>query len=74
MADDMDRVQQHVAEELARNLAKVTCRPLMVSAFFCEECDGEIPAERRAAVAGVQTCITCQDINERKAAHMRGAL
>lgn len=30
------------------------------SAEFCEECDAAIPEARRAAIAGVQFCITCQ--------------
>jgi phage/conjugal plasmid C-4 type zinc finger TraR family protein len=31
----------------------------------CEECGDEIPAERRAAVAGVKLCIFCQEYLER---------
>lgn len=31
----------------------------------CTECGDEIPAERRAAVAGVKLCVFCQELNER---------
>lgn len=31
----------------------------------CAECGDEIPAERRAAVAGVKLCVFCQEMNER---------
>ncbi|MEL5316587.1 TraR/DksA C4-type zinc finger protein [Serratia ureilytica] len=36
----------------------------MPSAFVCEECDAPIPAARRAAVPGVDTCVSCQQIRE----------
>lgn len=71
MADSMDLVQQRVQEELARNLANATHRPAGASKFFCLSCGEEIPEQRRRALPGVSLCVTCQDINERRAAHYR---
>lgn len=36
------------------------------SAEFCEECGEEIPEERRKAIPGVQLCIFCKELSERK--------
>jgi len=52
----------HVAE-VQRKLAKQAERP---SLEFCEECGEEIPQKRRTAVPGVQYCIPCQELFERK--------
>ncbi|HHL2824715.1 TPA: TraR/DksA family transcriptional regulator [Citrobacter murliniae] len=37
-----------------------------VSAEYCEECGESIPAARRVAVPGCQTCAECQQIIEIK--------
>ncbi|WJG10270.1 DksA/TraR family C4-type zinc finger protein [Aliiglaciecola sp. LCG003] len=37
------------------------------SAEFCELCDKPIPQARRDAVPGVQLCIQCQSMKEKKA-------
>lgn len=71
MADAMDRVQQHVEEELERNISRATQRQSLPSAFFCESCGADIPQKRRQVIHGVRFCVTCQDINERRAAHYR---
>ena len=36
------------------------CVPRVLSLSHCIECGDEIPEKRRAAVAGVKTCIHCQ--------------
>lgn len=74
MADTMDQVQQHTEEMLARNIAAVTRRPVQVSAFFCDDCDAEIPAARRQAITGVTRCVTCQEMAELKSRHYHGGL
>ena len=36
----------------------------------CEECDGEIPPARRAAMPGVRLCVGCQsELDKRHLAH-----
>ena len=66
MADDADLAQDfeerliaeaiHRAKKLARNRA---------SEWFCVDCDGVIPHERRA-FGGVIRCVECQTIFESK--------
>lgn len=50
-------------EELQRNAALSAHRlnRNAVSAERCEECGEDIPAPRRAAVPGCQTCASCQE-------------
>ena len=36
------------------------------SAEFCEKCGEDIPEARRAAIKGVQMCISCQQLSERR--------
>jgi len=72
MADSMDLVQQREADNLARNIARATLRPVQVSAFFCEECDAPIPEARRKAVDGVTLCVGCKAFDELKAVRSAG--
>ncbi|MEN4978951.1 TraR/DksA C4-type zinc finger protein [Erwinia billingiae] len=72
MADSMDIVQARVEEELERNLAIATKRPVRVGEFFCLSCGDEISEARRRAVMGVERCVTCQEISELKSAHYKG--
>lgn len=55
-------------EELQRNAALSAHRlnRSAVSAEHCEECGEGIPAQRRAAVPGCQTCADCQSLIELK--------
>ncbi|MBN7122403.1 hypothetical protein BSU01_11880 [Erwinia billingiae] len=71
MADSMDIVQARVEEELARNVANATQRPVRVSEFFCLECGDEISEARRRAIIGVERCVTCQEVSELKDAHYK---
>jgi phage/conjugal plasmid C-4 type zinc finger TraR family protein len=50
-------------EELQRNAALSAHRidRNAVSAEHCEECGEDIPAPRRAAVPGCQTCASCHE-------------
>ncbi|KQN58247.1 TraR/DksA family transcriptional regulator [Erwinia sp. Leaf53] len=73
MADSMDLVQQREAENLARNIANATQRPVALSAFFCESCDAPIPEARRKALDGVTLCVACKEVDELKSTHYRGA-
>lgn len=55
-------------EELQRNaaLSAHLVNRNAVSAERCEECGEDIPAPRRAAVPGCQTCADCQSVKELK--------
>lgn len=64
MSDDMDRAQAREEEMRADAIADLARRANEqaghVSAELCQVCDLPIPAERRIAVPGVQTCLECQ--------------
>lgn len=72
MADSMDQVQARVQQELDRNLANATSRPIMISEFFCQECGEDIPEARRRAVQCVTRCVSCQQLSELKNLHYKG--
>lgn len=55
--EEMMREQAIAAHRLNRNA---------VSAEHCAECGENIPAPRRAAVPGCQTCADCQGVIELK--------
>ena len=55
--EEMMREQAIAAQRLNRNA---------VSAEHCAECGENIPAPRRAAVPGCQTCADCQGVIELK--------
>jgi phage/conjugal plasmid C-4 type zinc finger TraR family protein len=72
--DDIDKAQQHIEKELeaairaARGVMPADTR----SAETCAECGLEIPAQRRQAIPGVQTCFDCAvELESRK---LRGLL
>ncbi|PNO71279.1 TraR/DksA family transcriptional regulator [Serratia marcescens] len=64
MADLMDYEQERQALVLEAQITNARKSSALPSAFVCEECDAPIPAERRAAVPGVDTCVSCQQIRE----------
>ncbi|MGS3584886.1 TraR/DksA family transcriptional regulator [Enterobacter cloacae] len=66
MADIIDTAAE--IEELQRNAALSAHRVNRnaVSAEHCSECGESIPAPRRAAVPGCQTCAECQSVIELK--------
>src|ERR1700732_655356 len=39
---------------------------------YCEECENEIPAARRAAIPGVRHCLPCQDAHDREVERFSG--
>ncbi|MBK4727204.1 TraR/DksA family transcriptional regulator [Pantoea agglomerans] len=73
MADSMDLEQERQAETLARQINNARQLPTQPGAFFCEECGEPIPEVRRAAIFGVTTCVFCQSLLERHAAHLKGS-
>ncbi|MDF9722497.1 TraR/DksA C4-type zinc finger protein [Serratia marcescens] len=64
MADLMDYEQERQALVLETQITNARKSSALPSAFVCEECDAPIPAARRAAVPGVDTCVSCQQIRE----------
>lgn len=64
----MDRAQAREEELRGDALAEHARRAQAVagdSALVCDDCGEPIPEGRRLAIPGVQTCIECQQFNER---------
>lgn len=64
------------ANELAERHLEITIQNMRidhnaVSATHCCDCGEEIPARRRAAVAGCQRCADCQEVEEIMKKHRR---
>lgn len=51
---------------VAKVQEKLAKQRKLVSAEFCEECGDDIPKERQIAIPGVQLCVHCQEVAERK--------
>ncbi len=65
MADEADIAGEYADAVLAARLNART-QYAGISALFCEDCDCGIPEARRMAVPGVQLCVDCQTIRERR--------
>ncbi|AXR06141.1 DksA/TraR family C4-type zinc finger protein [Salinimonas sediminis] len=59
-----DQIDASVEDAVARAKSHL---PHGESAEFCENCDEPIAPARRKAIPGVQLCIACQSIAEKKA-------
>lgn len=57
-----DQADYHLQVALQRHVRSVN-KP---SAQFCEDCDEPIPEARQLLVAGCETCISCQELRERR--------
>ncbi len=60
-------VQEQIAASVEDAVERARSRlPRGDSLEFCEECGNEIPAARRAAIAGVRRCVACQEAADRQ--------
>jgi phage/conjugal plasmid C-4 type zinc finger TraR family protein len=66
MADQADIAHERVEEMLADRLSR-RVRYAGRSARRCVDCGEPIPAVRRRSVPGVQYCVACQEVRERRA-------
>lgn len=66
MADIIDNASEleDLQRDAALSMRRINCNT--VSAEHCAECAEDIPAPRRAAVPGCQTCADCQGFIELK--------
>lgn len=65
--DNVDIANDYAEKHLEYILAqRATHEKNEVSLFYCIECDEVIPHKRRAAITGVETCVDCQEIIERR--------
>lgn len=57
-----EQIDATVKDAIARVQSRLPQGP---GATHCEQCGNEIPAARRAAIAGVRLCVSCQDAQDR---------
>lgn len=55
-------------QQMEVSLALANHKPLYtgVSAEYCKVCDADIPEARRIALPGVNLCVGCAEVKERK--------
>ena len=72
MADDVDLANDYVDEFLQRALARRALEKRLreanatASAELCVDCDDAIPLLRQQAVQGCETCLSCEELRERR--------
>lgn len=65
MADEIDIANDRILADIERRVAAARKQPVELGNEFCEECEDEMPSERRAI--GAKLCIECQ----KRAEHIR---
>ena len=64
--DDVDKATDLEEARTAAAMAKIANQLKTVNTdIFCEDCDKEIPAARRAAVPYATRCIVCQEVDDK---------
>ena len=64
-----EQIDATVTDAVKRAQSRLAKGP---SLSHCAECGAEIPPARRAAVAGVRLCVSCQDALDRESAAVSG--
>jgi len=67
MADEIDRANdqaQYLLDLAIHRSRKVPSN--RVSAQFCDDCDESIPLLRQKTISGCETCVSCQELRERR--------
>ncbi|HDS5080966.1 TPA: TraR/DksA family transcriptional regulator [Klebsiella aerogenes] len=65
-AEIIDQANELAQQRIDMAIAAHRINHNAVSAEHCSECGEDIPAPRRAAVPGCQTCAECQSVIELK--------
>ncbi|MDD2098911.1 TraR/DksA C4-type zinc finger protein [Pseudomonas putida] len=67
MADDIDRANDQAQYLLDMAIHRSRQVPTnRVSAQFCDDCDEPIPLLRQQTISGCETCVSCQELRERR--------
>lgn len=67
MADAADLANDQADYFLQMSLQRQLRAVAKPSAQICEDCDEPIPALRQQLAAGCETCVSCQELRERRA-------
>lgn len=67
--DELDHLtlQQERLEQNHMRLRAQANKLVSQSASHCHECDEAIPRARRMAIVGVRLCVSCQDLQDKRA-------
>ncbi|UVJ45525.1 TraR/DksA C4-type zinc finger protein [Pseudomonas sp. LS1212] len=66
MADVADLANDQADYFLQISLQRQLRANAKPSAQVCEDCDEPIPVLRQQSVAGCETCVSCQELRERR--------
>lgn len=66
MADAADLANDQADYFLQMALQRQLRRSTKPSAQICEDCDEPIPVRRQQSAAGCETCVSCQELRERR--------
>lgn len=66
MADAADLANDQADYFLQMSLQRQLRPNAKPSAQICEDCDEPIPVARQLSVTGCETCISCQELRERR--------
>jgi len=72
MPDLMDLITERQASTLKAQINAARQPLIGVSAMFCIDCDRPIPEARRATLPGVEYCVCCAELIEKRNKHYRG--
>jgi phage/conjugal plasmid C-4 type zinc finger TraR family protein len=64
-----EQIDATVQDGIQRAKSRLTQGPALT---HCEECGNPIPEARRAAIAGVRLCLTCQEAADRQEVRFSG--
>jgi len=64
--DPLDMASEQTEYLLQAALRRHANRPVKPSAQFCDDCGEAIPLKRQQLVQGCETCISCQELRERR--------
>jgi phage/conjugal plasmid C-4 type zinc finger TraR family protein len=64
-----DQIDATVKDAIKRAKSQLPTGPSLES---CAECGARIPEARREAIPGVRLCLTCQDVEDKKAVQHAG--
>ncbi|AIC18581.1 transcriptional regulator [Pseudomonas chlororaphis] len=66
MADAIDLANDQAEYFLQVSLQRHTRKATKPSLQFCDDCDEPIPVDRQLSVVGCETCVSCQELRERR--------